>query len=288
VWPIVRSAGLWFDNGVRGLGIPPYTHFKRTPASINGSIWYGYIIPEREVFWPLWAEFTEEQDRAFWHTLVPYQTGTWTVQSPSGQRRSLDLRITDDGSWAPDLNPFLLGVVNYSLTFAAEQPLWRGETQYTSWQAPDPKAFRGGGPVDDPPGDQVGPPFHITASNTFNDAQIVNDGDVETWPLWVINGPCTTATLGIGTDTITVPFAVPDGKRLTINTDPTVQVALLGDPDPDDPVGLSGSVTEQTANLSSVTWSMIPPGGAVDVSISVTGAPSSVGIQYTPLYLRAW
>lgn len=292
VWPLLAESGAWLDKaGIRGMGMPDITHFKRQPVSINGSVWYGYVIPEREVFWPLHIAFSEEQDRAFWRTMLPYQTGTWTVEAPSGQTRSLDLRFTDDGQWAPDTNPFLTKIATYGLTLAAEQPLWRGEPIFEGWGPPENFLFFGGGDPSDPSAvtAQAGPPFAISPSSSFNNAQIVNDGDVETWPLWVIDGPSELVTVGVGTDTIEVPVSVADGQRLTIDTSPAVQQALLGDPDPDDPSRLVGVPTDCTSSLGSVTWSMIPPGGLVDVSITVTtGAPKSVGIQYTPLYLRAW
>lgn len=288
VWPISKDAGLWFDAGIRGLGMPDITKFVRTPTSINGSVWYGYIIPEREVYWPLWSKFTEEKDRDFWHTMLPYQTGTWTVQTPSGQQRSLDLRITDDGSWAPAFNPFVYGAANYTITLAAEQPLWRSEPLFTYWTAPVSKLFFGGGDPTDPDAVQTAPPLYVSSSSSLNDAQITNAGDVEAWPIWVIEGPCTTATVGIGTDTITAPFTIASGQRLVIDTNPTVQTALLGTTDPNSDTGLTGTVTDETKNLTSVTWSNLPPGGVVDVSISVTGTPARVGVQYTPLYLRAW
>lgn len=287
VWPLHPDHGLWFDDGVRGMGMPDITPYKRQPAVINGSFWYGYVIAERSVFWPLHMDFTEEQDRAFWRTMLPYQTGTWTIQTPSGQIRSLNLRFADDGQWAPSYSPYMTGHATYGITFTAEQPLWQGEPVYTSWAAPVQKLFFGGGDPTDPDVMQAAPPFFISSSSSFNNAQIVNDGDVEAWPIWVINGPCTTCTVGIGTDLITVPFEVPDGQRLKIDTNPTVQKALLGAPDPNDPVGLVGTVTNRTKDLAPPAWSMLPPGGAVDVSITVTGTPPSVGVQYTPLYLRA-
>ena len=290
VWPLTPEAGVWLDrSGIRGMGMPDITHFKRQPVSINGSVWYGYVIPEREVFWPLHLDFSEEQDRAFWRTMLPYQTGTWSVQAPSGQRRSLDLRLSDDGQWAPDSSPFLTGIASYGITLAAEQPLWRGDAVFEHWGPPDTRLFLGGGDPTDPNAVKVGPPFYISASSSFNNAQIVNDGDVETWPMWVIDGPSDHVTVGIGTETIDVPFSVPTGTRLTINTHPTVQEALLGSPDPNSATGLVGTVTNRTADLGSVTWGMIPPGGAVNVSINVTsGSPALVGVAYTPLYLRAW
>lgn len=285
VWPLTPESGVWLDNGIRGLGRPDITAFKRQPMSVNGSVWYGYIVPERSVFWPLHMDFTEDLDRAFWRTMLPYKTGTWTVQTPSGQTRSLDLRCTDDGQWAPDWSPFAVGHAVYGVTLAAEQPLWRGVPAYQEWSAPTQFQFLGGGVAGDP---QLGPPFYINQHSSFNNAQIINDGDVETWPVWVVNEGATSATLGIGSDMISVPFAVPSGQRLVIDTNPTKQTALMGDPDPGNPAGLVGTVTNQTRNLESVTWSMIPPGETVDLSITMTGAPSTVGVQFTPHYLRAW
>lgn len=291
------SEGLWLnDSGVRGYGLPPVTHYKRQPVSLNGSIWQGYIIPEREVFWPLHMDFDEDLNRRFWQTLLPYRTGTWRVTTPSGRTRSLDLRITDDGQWAPDQDPFLLGYASYGITLAAEQPLWRGDPITQSWIAPKQYLFFGGGDPANPTdvANQAGPPFYPSQSSSYNDAQILNPSDVETWPKYAItaqdSAQVDSASVGIGSDLIEIPFAIPAGQRLVIDSNPTVQRAYMGSYDPadEDETSLTGTPTNRTADLGTVTWSMMPPGQTVDISFSAVGSPKLLSIRADTLYLRAY
>lgn len=296
-WQFKKANGIWLDAvGIRGMNMPPVTHYKRQPVSLNGSVWQGYIIPEREVFWPLHMAFTPELDAQFWRTMLPYKTGTWTVETPGGQARSLDLRFTDDSSQASDGSPFLLNHALYGITLAAEQPLWRGDPIIRSWSAPTQYLFFGGGSPSNPTdvANQYGPPFVPTQSSSYNDAQILNPSDVETWPKYAITAQdgaqVDSASVGLGADLIEIPFAIPAGQRLVIDSNPTVQRAFLGsyDPNDEDETSLTGTPVNVTADLGSVTWSMLPPAETVDVSFTSVGSPKALAMRADTLYMRAW
>jgi hypothetical protein len=273
LWLFRQDQGVWLDSdGIRGLGMPDITRYTSTSPSMNGSRNRGYIIAERQVFWPLHIAFTDDLDAAFWRTMLPYETGTWTVQKPNGDQRSLDLRFVDDSQWATAGSPWLLKHNLYGINLVAEQPLWRGAPIIQSWDASPPIQFFGGGTIGSP---QLGPPFGISASNDYGSATITNPGDVEAWPKWTMTGPFTSATVGIGGATVTVPFTVASGSSLVIDTSPRVQAAVLN------------GTTDKTAQLGSVSWASVPPGQDVTLSVSTVGG-GSVSAELVPLYLRAW
>lgn len=78
-------------------------------------------------------------------------------------------------------------------------------------------------------------------------AKINNPGDVDAWPTWTIIGDSTAAAVGVGTSVVEVPFVVPAGKALVVNTDPTVQTAVMYNYTP-----ANGSTPEILSNLWTV------------------------------------
>lgn len=275
LWDLTTGeGGAVMMPGVRGLTMPPYTHHKSTFASVPGSRWRGYSVQDREVFWPiqifhdLSSDEWVQRDRAFWDTLAPHKTGIWAVTQPNGEKRTLRLRLKDDGDPVYSHDPALQGWSNYGLTFEAEQPFWEGGGGAVS------KTFTPDSSVDFF-GDTVGgTPFYISRSSTVATAVMNNPGDVEAYPIWTIKGPCTAAQVGVGGVNITIPFAVADGQTLTINTAPSSQVAKLGSVD-------------KTADLTSVNFAPIPPGTNVILSLAITGT-GTITASITPRYFRAW
>ena len=124
------------------------------------------------------------------------------------------------------------------------------------------------------------PAFTISPSNTLADAKITNPGDVESWVTWMVYGPVTTATVGINGQNITIPFTIPDGEVLQIDSSPSGQIALQG------PVG--GPLTvDRTPDLGDINFAPLPAREESAMSLSMTGTGSVVA-TFTPLYYRAW
>lgn len=275
VWDLTSGeGGVVMMPGVRGLSMPPITHHKSVYASVPGSRWRGYSVQDREVFWPiqvfhdLSSEAWIERDRAFWKTLAPNKTGLWTVIQPNGQERTLRLRLKEDGDPVYSHDPALAGWSNYGLTFEAEQPFWQGGGGVVS------KTFMPENDSDFFNGAAKASPFKISRSATVTSAIMNNPGDVEAYPVWTIEGPCTNATVGVGGVNITIPFAVATGQRLVINTAPSSQQALLAGVD-------------RTADLGTVNFAPIPSGSNVILSLAITGT-GSITCAITPRYFRAW
>jgi hypothetical protein len=267
VWSLSDSQhGTVMLPGVRGLNMPGVTHYTTTNANLPGARWRGHTTDVREVFWPIQIYSNTgsvewlARDRAFWKTMRPEKTGTWSVIQPDGQSRSLKLRFQDDGTQTFDTDPAIVGWTNYGITLQAEEPYWAGPSEIRSWTAGNAVPFF--------------PNLTISPGGTLASAQIVNPGDVDIWPVWKIHGPSTTAQVGLNGRLITVPFTVNAGQVLTIDTSPRVQTAMLDGVD-------------RTADLGTVDFAPIPADGTTTLSLSMTGT-GSISATITPLYLRAW
>lgn len=285
------DTGVWLGPNPQGLGMATPTHYWTEGPGVDGALWNGMITEKRPVSWVVgvysnagsqaWIDY----DRKFWASLHPRKRGTWTVTQPgtaevAGDTRSMRLRLLDDGNWAPDIDPALVGWGVYTVNLIAEQPFWQGKTITDSWtQAAAPVNFFGGGSVG---GSGFGPPFYIGAGSSVATSTISNPGDEDAYPVWTIYGPCTAASVGLNGLSISAPITLLTGEWLQINTAPTSQVGWFGSGTVD-----VSTATDRTADLVVGGFGAVPPGENVPLSVSITGA-GRVQIELTPLYRRAW
>lgn len=274
VWDISgRSSGVYLRAGVRGMNMPPITRYTSKSPAVAGSRWRGSITDEREVFWPLHlfqkngSQEWLDHDARFWSTLNPDRTGVWTVEQPNGTARSLTLRFADDGGQSFDTSPELFGWCAYSVNLIAEQPYWVGEPITRTWGQPAETFNYYGGVAG------YGPPYYITSASTMASANIDNPGDVPAWPVWTLQAPFVSASVGVGGKSVQVPFAMSEGW-LRINSDPTRQTAV-------DHLG-----ADRTTQLGQVKWGDVPAGSSVPLAVNMVGA-GSVRLDLTPRYYRA-
>jgi hypothetical protein len=277
-WTLSDSTdGTVMMPGVRGMTMPPIIHHRAAHASVPGARWRGLHVDVREVFWPLQvytgdgSDAWVEKDRAFWESMDPQTTGTWVVTTPDGRSRSIKLRFADDGSATFDHDVVQDGWASYGITMHAEQPFWEGESITGSWEATAPSPFF---PA------SGGPGFKISGGGNLTEAEIANPGDVETYVVWRIYGPVTSAVVGINGRTITVPFTIDDGKYVRIDTNPSAQTALQGN--------VGGTLSsDKTGLLTDITFAPLPAKSTSKLSLTVAGT-GRVTATFTPRYYRAW
>ncbi|HAP90776.1 MAG TPA: hypothetical protein DCR15_14045 [Arthrobacter bacterium] len=272
-----ESDGTVLMPGVRGLNMPPIIHHRAAHASVPGARWRGSTVDVRPVFWPLQVFCSTSsadwiaRDSAFWGTMDPTRTGTWVVITPDGRQRRLQLRFTDDTDFSMNHDSVLEGWSNYGITLNAEQPYWEGDPLGGLWSPGTSSQFFGG---------TGAPSFYISPGGTLAEAAIDNPGDVQTYVLWQIYGPISSATVGVNGRNITIPFAIADGQMLEIDTDPRAQQAMQG------PVG--GELTvDMTGSLGAIDFAPLPPKQTVNLSLSMSGT-GEIAARFTPLYYRAW
>lgn len=271
VWDLLNGTrGIrLLTGGTRGLGMPPIRRHTTRSLAVNGSRWRGKTIDERSVFWPIMIYSDEgarqwfDSDSAWWRSLHPDRVGTWEVQTPVSGRRILSCRFVDDSDYSSDEDPAAKGLEVHGVRLVAEQPLWVGQTVLATWGQGEQRAFF------------PGPPFWIGSSHTISNAKISNPGDEPGFVIWQVIGPATSATLGTAGRTISVPFAVPDGQTLTVDTSPWAMSAI-------DSQGV-----DKTGLLGQSSFAPVPPGEQIPLTLQLSGA-GKVAASLVPLHHRAW
>ncbi|MDQ4502187.1 hypothetical protein [Sinomonas sp. ASV322] len=273
-------------EGVEGLSFPAYQHIVQESPALAGQWHRGSRAKARRVFWPLciWADASSDawavRDAAFWaslgDTLEPGQTGTWTVVTPAGSRRHLACRFEDDGGHAFSHDPFQKGWEVYGIAMAADGPYWASDPISQAWGASASRAFLPSAP---------GEPYWVTSGSLLGAASITNPGDVPAWPRWTVVGGSTSVSAGVGGSVVEIPFPVPHGKAVVVDTDPRAQTAKYGDWD--EATRTLSNAVDRTRELGAADFAPVPAGQNLPLSIAITGG-GSVTAEITPLHRKAW
>lgn len=274
-WPLlsIASGAVLVNEKVKGLGFPDFLRYASKAQGVPGSRWRGWDVDERDVFWPLMV-FSDggtdawlRHNAALMATFRPDRTGTWIVTTSLGTRR-LRCRLAkiDD---AFDVDPSRVGWFVYGIGLVAEDPYWRGDAESITWRAQgQSRAFL-------PKLGETG--FWLSSSFTAGSARVSNRGDVDSYPVHELAGPINAgAKVGVGGSTVTVPFAVPSGQSLTIDTRPdrltvTDQAGTSRFPD------LTGDVA----------FPPIPAGEDVPITVEFSGA-GTITTTFEPAFWRAF
>lgn len=279
VWDLSDPASgvVLVKDGVEGLGMPEYVDYTHDSPVVNGYSWEGYLITGRPVFWSLLIYSGAATDdrpsssawlrrhRAFWDTLLPGRTGVWTVELPTNQKFSIRLRLKPGSSQRFEMDPTQRGWIVEGIELAADQPLWEGERQIRVWDPGAEEDWFG------PTG--YGPDWHVSDYLRLSTARMTNPGDVESFVKWTVTGPATTAGVGVGGVVTPIPFAVPAGQKLVINTDPRAYEATLNG---DNVMHL----------LPDFDARPIPAGTNVELQLSMDGT-GSIQAEFPTLIVRA-
>lgn len=256
-------------DGLEGLGMPDFTNYTHGSPVVHGEQWDGWLATGRKVYWNIriysdagsadWVRL----NRAFWKTMRPGKTGVWSVELPTGEKFSLTLRFKGDGGHSFTRDPTFKGWEVYGVELFPEQPFWEAAPVVESWGAEVKTPFLGS--------EDIGPPFYVSPVTTIGTATLSNPGDVESYIRWTVTGPTLSVTVGIGGENTVVPFAVPDGKKLVIDTDPRNLIAEL------DGVDVMNQLRE-------FNYPALQPGENVKLSLAMEGN-GSVEARFTPYML---
>ena len=227
-----------------------------------------------------------ERDRAFWRSLDPDEVGTWAAVTPDGGRRTLGLRLTgaDDDM---QTDPIKRGWAKYGINLLADDPYWLGETVRKSWSQGDLRNFY----ITEADRAQYGYPadaiHYLSSGGALGEATFTNDGDVPVYPVWTVLGATTAVSFGVGGADIIVPFAIPDGYAVQLDTDPVNgQVLWYGAWDP-----VAKSIinpVDRTPELNPASaFVAIPRGQDKPLSIAMTGTGTVIA-EVRNRYRRAW
>jgi hypothetical protein len=278
-------------GALRGLHFPPVTHYRDTGPAVPGATWRGANANSRRVHWTLQVFHDEgtdewlELERAFWRIMDPQHTLLWEVRTGSAQSaRTLRVRHEPDDSYGYDMDAPHFGWASYPVDLMADQPFWSGPVIQRRWGGSGQANFFGGGV------DTKAPLFYISSGSQASAARINNPGDVPAYPVWILVGPLASGWVGVAGKRVTVPFAIPEGKALVLDSDPRRQTAAEATVVFDAEGSVAGYTPTgvfKTHLLSTAEWVSIAPGASVKLDLDVVGA-GSVHAQLTPLYYKAW
>jgi hypothetical protein len=264
--------------GMTGFDLPPASAFTVGTPGIAGASYQGSHDDPRPLFIPVYTEGSDRPDvvavrRAFLesihHTAGPV---TVCVAEPDGFRRYLECIYTSGAEGAEGTDDAGLFWANYGLNFTAyDNPYWYGDVV-------TPPPWTIGTPSDFFP---IGPAlFTLSASQVFGGTLVDNTGNVETYPVWTLEGPATSLTLSLdGTARVfTINATIADGDSLTIDTDPRSQTVVdsNGDNRWDD-------VDDSALDL----WALPRGVSAVTVTVGGGSANTKLSMSYQPRYLKS-
>lgn len=296
IWDISEGeSGVYLLAGTRGLHLPTGERFRDSSPAVHGSQHRGFVWGEREVFWPLttWhpdaGQAWANRDGDFFAGMDPDIVGRWTVIQPGGEKRHLNLRYepstADEGY---DIIPTLTGWARYGVYLSTDtHPFWIGTPSVQSWKGrTDTEPFL------EPNGPHL---FNLGQAFNFENAQIDNLGDVHSYIRWYIDGVADAgSSVGVGGKLVRIPFQVPSGKCLVIESNPvsigaTMYDIVNAEPKPHlreigvdivNPVDVSG-------DLGEADFGSVPQGKSIPLQIQMSG--NAVVEAYLPnLYKRAW
>lgn len=115
-------------------------------------------------------------------------------------------------------------------------------------------------------------PIKLASDTVLGEQTVSNDGDVESWPVWTVNGPATSITLSNVTtgETLSLPITLTAAQSVVIDTRPFVKTVRR-----DDGTNLFGSV-------SGSLWAL----GEGDTVINAQVAGSTVDTFVTLVFYR--
>ncbi len=283
VWRLTRpgSPNPRMLPGVQGLHMPRMDVHTSTSPGVPGAIITGYELPPRAVYWPLrFANRSipewEDEHAGFFDSFHPALEGVWTV-GEGGDARTLPLTGSFDGTHSFERDPFVTGKAVIGVQLLAPRPLWRGRPIRRQFKAPEPSPF------------YPGPPFMISSGASYGNATIPNPGQEPSYVTWEIDGPHPAGVkVGVGDALVEVPFEIPAGRRLVINTDPSEQYARVGDL-VDDGAGVLvlADPVDAARDLGFQIFAPIPARGDVSLTL-VTAGTGVIAASHTPLYWRAF
>lgn len=287
------SSGLFMRKGVRGLHLPSFERHSSSSPMVAGSRHRGTATKDRDVFWPiyLYSDASSEsfiaRDRAFWRSFDTDEEGIWTAKVPGGGQRTLALRLIGSDDDLDD-DPIKRRWARYGINLLADKPYWVGETIRKSWNQGDLRDFyitEEDRVLHGYPADAI---HYLSSGGKLGEASITNDGDVPAFAVWTAIGHSTDVAFGVDGRNVKVPFEIPAGYAVQLDTDPANgQVLWYGEWDSATRSIISPIDRTPELDPTSQVSVPIPRGQDRKLTIQMTGTGTVVA-EIRNRYRRAW
>ncbi|MDX3183483.1 phage tail family protein [Streptomyces sp. ME02-7008A-1] len=266
--------GWLVQPGAKGLDMPSYAMATDQSPGIDGYEVRQVRAEGKTITLPIafWANDSraayKARRRALIRSLNPKRgQGTLTLTEPDGATRSIGVRYTDGMEGDESLDAAGARWCITALVFAVPSPYWNGGEVTTEWK------------------NGTGGDFYPFLPLTVGDSQVLgsvtvdNDGDDDAFPIWIIKGPATSATLTNVTtgQTLVLTRTLTASDTVVIDTRERRQTALLN------------GVTNLWPHLSdsSTLWPLELDRNELTLTIAGSTSATSVRMTYQPRYLAA-
>lgn len=122
-------------------------------------------------------------------------------------------------------------------------------------------------------------PLRLTSSTVFADTAVDNEGDVETWPEWIITGPGENIAIRNMTTGEVIYLDHPDailgpGETVTINTKPFEKTV-----EKNDGINIFHTLTEESS-----LWALVEGNNSIRIEMANATSESSIQLSYRHRY----
>nr|WP_245691102.1 phage tail domain-containing protein [Sinosporangium album] len=265
---------------MRGLHAPTYTHVYTETPGLDGAHLAQTRVSPREVFIPVFIEGgTRAEAVARRRTLVSalnpagVNTGRLTVNETGQEGRYIDLVYMDGAEGDEGQDAAGNYWCNYGLRFLALDPFFYSSTAVTH-------LFRSDAAGRTPFFSMPFLGLHLNRDLAFNGNIIVSTvGEVDTWPVWVLDGPLSGVTFKSVTlnREFTFTYQLGAGQRVTIDTRPG-RKSVIG------PLGVN---LWEHIGSNPQFWAIGPSENQIQLAVAGMTADTLITLEYRPRYLGA-
>lgn len=215
-----RAAGFTLAKGAKGLGVPPVEWESEDIAGADGEWQTGARYGARPVELPC---LVAGRDRDDYRARLAELEAAMSVHDGPGE-----LEVIENGTGRRLRCLYVGGLEGDEergahtgrmwrtiLSFHAFDPYWRDAAPTVeSWQIADPVPFLGSPFL----------PLRLSASSTFGNIALTNDGHGDAWPVWTITGPASNVKLRNRSTgaVIELTDGIAAGRTATIVTEPGI------------------------------------------------------------------
>lgn len=265
---------LFVSWNVHGRFAPPARFTEDGVPEQDGLQLREVLHDAREFSLPFWVRGASESDlwtkqRALVVSMDPKRgEGVLRITTPVGDQREISCRVVSGLEGAERIGDTTGQLAqSFPAVFRAWNPYWRSVsdniTDYT-------------------PGSATGSffplfPLRLTSSEVFADATIVNDGDVDAWPVWTINGTGSGIVLSNLTTgkSLSLSTFLGVGESLTVDTRPRVKTVTKQD----------GTNLWTDVSATSTLWPLVKGTNAIRIQMGAATATSRVRLARRNQYL---
>ncbi len=289
IWELSQAGGgALIMPGIQGVFETPDMEVFSSSSQLPGRLQRGSRAKEKKVWWPVATygdtpEQWQERDTAFYRGLQTDRPGRFWWAGVTNKWRYLDLNflaVTDN----PEKDPSKPGWAQYGLEFVANFPYWAPDESGRMSQI-----FTSSGATVFWPTDSKG--FTVGRGFDLDSARVTNDGDVPAEPVVTVHGGVMSdVTITIDGATTVVPWTLPQGSWVAINTDQRafdleITPGVVTTIPPMTAIDNLGQ--DRTRDLGRFDPIEVPVGSNIAVDVTYTGT-GAVGIHFDPRYRRPW